>query len=186
MECVASGTPTPQITWFKKDEQVHPGARVFISEDGTFLEIRDVKESDNSLYICEARNDMGIREVSASVIVKNVSYKLPKLVYKPYNIEAFVGSTIEMPCKATGEPKPGITWQKDGSTMQRTGRFKISLNGNLYIYKVAPEDQGRYECTALNDHGRDTASGYVTVKNAQNPTGKNNKYFYFLFLLKPE
>lgn len=63
----------------------------------------------------------------------------PKLIYKPYNIEALVGSTIELPCKATGDPNPGITWQKDGSGMQRTGRFKISLTGNLYIYKVSVE-----------------------------------------------
>lgn len=171
VECVASGTPVPQITWFKKEEVIRSGSRIFLSEDGTFLEIRDAKESDSSLYICEARNEMGIREVSASVHIKNISYKPPKLIYKPYNIEAFVGSTIEMPCKAIGDPKPGITWQKDGATMQRTGRFKISLTGNLYIYKVTPEDQGRYECTALNDHGRDTASGFVTVRNAQNPSG---------------
>lgn len=173
LECVASGTPVPQITWFKRDDIIRPAPRVFISEDGTFLEIRDAKESDSSLYICEARNEMGIREVSASVNVKNLSYKPPKLIYKPYNIEAFVGSTIEMPCKAIGDPKPGITWQKDGATMQRTGRFKISLTGNLYIYKVTPEDQGRYECTALNDHGRDTASGFVTVKNVQTSSGKD-------------
>lgn len=80
-----------------------------------------------------------------------------------------------MPCRATGDPKPGITWQKDGSSMQRTGRFKVSLNGNLYIYKVGPEDQGRYECTALNDYGRDSAAGYVTVtvKKLTDPVGKN-------------
>lgn len=29
---------------------------------------------------------------------------------------------------------------------------------------MAPEDQGRYECIANNEHGRDSASGYVTVK----------------------
>lgn len=29
---------------------------------------------------------------------------------------------------------------------------------------MAPEDQGRYECLAQNEHGRDSASGYITVK----------------------
>ncbi|CAG9835601.1 unnamed protein product [Diabrotica balteata] len=174
LECVASGTPIPEITWFKNDEEVLPndaGGRVNLSEDRTLLEITNVQESDTALYVCEAWNDVGMREVSAYVRVENTSYKPAKLVYKPINIEVFVGSTIELPCKATGDPKPGITWQKDGSSMQRTGRFKVALNGNLYIYKVGPEDQGRYECTALNDYGRDSASGYVTVKKLKDPTG---------------
>ncbi|CAH2000403.1 unnamed protein product [Acanthoscelides obtectus] len=170
LECVAAGTPPPEITWFRNEVPVRNGGRIYIAPDGNLLEIRDAKESDSGTYVCEARNEMGMREVSASVTVKNLSFKPAKLVYKPYNIEAIVGSTIEMPCKATGDPRPGITWQKDGATMQRTGRFKISLSGNLYIYKVAPEDQGRYECTAINDHGRDTASGYLTIKNLQDPT----------------
>lgn len=171
LECVATGTPNPEIAWFKNDDEIRPEARVHITEDNTILVIRDAKESDSALYICEASNEMGIREVSAKVKVTNLAFRPPKLIYKPYNIEALIGSTIELPCKADGDPAPGITWQKDGATMQRTGRFKVSLTGNLHIYKVAPEDQGRYECTAINDHGRDTASGYVTVKEVSNPIG---------------
>ncbi|XP_018570500.1 peroxidasin, partial [Anoplophora glabripennis] len=171
LECVASGTPGPEIAWFKNDEELQPQGRIHITEDGSVLEIRDAKESDSALYICEASNEMGIREVSAKVKVSNLAFRPPKLIFKPYNIEALIGSTIELPCKAEGDPAPGITWQKDGATMQRTGRFKVSLSGNLHIYKVATEDQGRYECTAINDHGRDSATGYVTVKEAPDPVG---------------
>ncbi|CAG9770577.1 unnamed protein product [Ceutorhynchus assimilis] len=163
--CVASGTPVPHITWFKDDLEVLPNdERVYYNSDRTAFELKNAKESDSGLYVCEARNDLGSREVSAKVVVSKFDSKPPKLVYKPYNIEALVGSTIELPCKATGDPNPGITWQKDGARMQRTGRFKISLTGNLYIYKVAAEDQGRYECLAQNEHGRDSAFGYITVK----------------------
>ncbi|KAJ8985113.1 hypothetical protein NQ317_012763 [Molorchus minor] len=171
LECLATGNPKPEITWFKDDIEIRSEGRIRIVEDGSLLEIKDAKESDSALYICEASNELGIREVSAKVKVANVTHKPAKLVYKPYNMEALLGSTIELPCKADGDPEPGITWLKDGSSMQRTGRFKVSLSGNLYIYKVAPEDQGVYECTALNEHGRDTASGYVTVKEVKNPTG---------------
>ncbi|KAL1518075.1 hypothetical protein ABEB36_001755 [Hypothenemus hampei] len=170
--CVASGTPQPQISWFKEDLEVLPNdERVFYNNDRTVLELKQVEESDSGLYICEARNELGTREVSARVKVSKFDSRPPKLVFKPYNIEAFIGSTIELPCKATGDPNPGITWQKDGSRMQRTGRFKVSHTGNLYIYKVAPEDQGRYECSAQNIHGRDTASGYITVKLDPSVTG---------------
>ncbi|XP_030760728.1 LOW QUALITY PROTEIN: peroxidasin-like [Sitophilus oryzae] len=171
LECSASGTPTPEITWFKDDLEFFPNERVFYNGDRSRLELRHAIESDSGLYICEARNPLGTREVSARITISGFNTKPPKLVYKPYNIEALVGSTIELPCKAVGDPNPGITWQKDGARMQRTGRYKISLTGNLYIYKVAAEDQGRYECIANNDHGRDSASGYITVKDPTVSTG---------------
>ncbi|XP_076271608.1 peroxidasin isoform X2 [Rhynchophorus ferrugineus] len=172
LECTASGTPTPEITWFKDDLEVLPSdERVVYNADRTSLQITYAKEEDSGLYVCEARNPIGTREVSAKVTVSGYNTKPPRLVYKPYHIEALVGSTIELPCKAVGDPNPGITWQKDGARMQRTGRFKISLTGNLYIYKVAAEDQGRYECIAQNEHGRDSASGYITVKDPVVSTG---------------
>ncbi|XP_050301684.1 peroxidasin isoform X2 [Anthonomus grandis grandis] len=163
--CVASGTPVPQMIWYKDDLEIVPSDdRVYFNADRTTLEIINAIETDSGLYVCEAKNELGSREVSARVKVSQSDDRPPKLIYKPYNIEAFIGSTIELPCRAQGDPNPGITWQKDGARMQRTGRFKIGLTGNLYIYKVAPEDQGIYECLAQNVHGRDSATGYLTVK----------------------
>ncbi|XP_060535889.1 peroxidasin isoform X2 [Cylas formicarius] len=185
LECVASGTPEPEITWFKNDLEVLPNdERVFYNADRSVLEINRAKESDSGLYICEARNSVGTREVSAKVEIAQFDTRPPKLVYKPYNIEALIGTTIELPCKASGDPNPGITWQKDGARMQRTGRYKISLTGNLYIYKVAPEDQGRYECVAVNEHGRDSAWGYITVRgdpDQEKPGGVGDKFIKIAF-----
>lgn len=171
MECVAVGTPQPEISWFKNNIQLTNDRKTKISNDGTTLEIIDVRESDNGLYICEARNSFGYREVSGTLKVTKRKDHKPKLTFKPYDMDAIVGTTIEIPCKAEGNPSPGITWQKDGSTLQRTGRWKTSIAGNLYIYGIMPEDQGRYECSAVNEYGRDVASGYITVKEDLHPGG---------------
>ncbi|EFA01243.1 peroxidasin isoform X1 [Tribolium castaneum] len=183
LECFAVGSPPPEITWFKDDLEVRSDGRLSISPDGSSLQIHNAKETDSGLYICEARNHLGFREVSAKVKVTPLARKPPKFIYKPYNIEALVGSTIELPCKADGDPTPGIQWQKDGASLQRTGRTKVSLIGNLYIYGVVPDDQGRYECAAINDFGRSTASCYVTVKENQNPTdfGIGDKFVKIAF-----
>lgn len=164
-ECLAVGTPTPSITWFKENTPIDADNRIKLKNDGTLLEIHNVHESDESLYVCEAKNTLGSREVSANLRVTGKNHnKAPVLVYKPYNIEAVEGTTIEIPCKAEGNPTPGIQWTKEGDVLQRTGRWKVSLSGNLYIYNSNGEDQGRYECTAINEHGRVSASGYLTVK----------------------
>ncbi|KRT84503.1 peroxidase [Oryctes borbonicus] len=183
-ECVAVGTPDPNLIWFKNDVEIISDGRIKLNRDNTKLEIINVNESDEALYVCEARNSLGYREVSARLTIIENNNRRPVLVYGPYDLEALVGSTIEIPCKAEGTPTPGIQWRKDGSELQRTGRWKISINGNLYIYNLAAEDQGRYECTAINDNGRVTASGYVTVKEDPNSSGVNigDKFVKIAFL----
>ncbi|KAL3275369.1 hypothetical protein HHI36_020136 [Cryptolaemus montrouzieri] len=185
LECIAVASPPPEIIWYKDDTEVVSTDRIFIPDDGSFLEIKNTIEVDSGVYICEAKNSLGSREIGVEVKIAELKTKPPKFKYKPYNIEAFVGSTIEMPCQAEGDPSPGIQWQKDGATMQRTGRAKTSLSGSLYIRNVGIEDQGRYECIAINEHGRNTASGYLTVK--EDPTairigGIGDQYVKIAFL----
>lgn len=171
LECVAVGSPSPKIHWFHNDTAIKSDHKYKISTDGTLLEIKDVSVSDNGLYVCEARNSLGYRETSANLKVIIQDKKPPTFIYKPYDIKAILGSTIELPCKGEGSPTPGLQWRKDGSELLRTGRTKISVTGNLYIIGITAEDQGRYECTAINEYGRATASGYVTIKEEKHPAG---------------
>ncbi|XP_017777040.1 PREDICTED: peroxidasin [Nicrophorus vespilloides] len=184
-ECDAVGTPMPEISWYMKNTKIKSQGRHTLRDENRILEIRDVKESDGIMYTCRAKNEMGKRSADVHLSIKSADLKAPNLIYKPYNIEALVGSTIEIPCKGAGNPTPGIDWKKDGSTLQRTGRWRISLSGNLYIYSVASEDQGRYECTAINEYGSATASGYVSVKEDPhnlNLAGAGDKFVKVAFL----
>ncbi|KAK9877952.1 hypothetical protein WA026_020172 [Henosepilachna vigintioctopunctata] len=185
LECFAAGLPKPQISWYKDNIQIQSSSRVSLSEDGTILSIGNVNKGDSGMYICRARNSFGSIEVAAEIEVQDLKSKRPTFRFQPYNIEAFVGSTIEIPCQAEGHPSPGIQWQKDGATIQRTGRARTSLTGSIYIHNVQIEDQGRYECIAINDFGRNTASGYLTVK--EDPTvinigGIGDQYVKISFL----
>ena len=36
----------------------------------------------------------------------------------PHQMEATMGSTVQLPCKAEGTPVPSITWEKDGAAMR--------------------------------------------------------------------
>lgn len=171
LECVAVGTPVPQISWFRNNNRLRPAERTSISFDGTVLEIKNAIASDAGLYVCEARNELGYREASANVVIETVVKNPPTLIYKPYDIRAILGSTIELPCKGEGTPTPGLQWRKDGSELARTGRIRTSVTGNLYIVGITLEDAGRYECIAINEYGRASASGYVTIKEEIHPAG---------------
>lgn len=161
VKCSIHGHPTPIVTWFKDGSILRTSAKTAIN--GNHVLLKDLDESNFGTYLCRAENSEGFIELSTDVKVKKYSNIPPVLVYKPYDMEAFLGSKIEMPCKSEGSPTPKILWKKDGSNLFKTERHKISQGGSLYIDKIIQDDSGRYECTAVNEYGRATASGFVTI-----------------------
>lgn len=57
LECVASGTPTPQVTWAKDGRELSPqnNTRFLLSN----LLIDAVSDGDSGTYACHAHNGMG-------------------------------------------------------------------------------------------------------------------------------
>ena len=55
-----------------------------------------------------------------------------------------IGQTLELNCKATGEPAPSYRWRKNGALLPG------SNTENLRIEKVTTNDSGNYTCEAYN------------------------------------
>ena len=73
-----------------------------------------------------------------------------------------IGSSVEFPCHAKGQPLPKIKWKKDGILMSsESDHHRVSSNGDLYMFNILPADDGLYECIAENDIG--TASVAVRL-----------------------
>lgn len=55
------------------------------------------------------------------------------------------GETAVIECQATGSPKPGLSWTKDGGPLEATERhFFTADNQLLIIMKVKSTDAGMY------------------------------------------
>ena len=68
---------------------------------------------------------------------------------------------VTIPCNATGQPQPSITWSKAfGSLPKNKAAVK---NGALTIYHVAKNDGGIYMCKAENIIGRATDTVQLVV-----------------------
>ncbi|KAI4877580.1 hypothetical protein NFI96_011420 [Prochilodus magdalenae] len=67
-----------------------------------------------------------------------------------------------LPCEATGNPEPAISWKRfsssTGSTLTikgKMGKFEVFRNGTLLIQNAIVKDRGQYLCLAENDYGSD-------------------------------
>ncbi|XP_029139698.1 matrix-remodeling-associated protein 5 [Protobothrops mucrosquamatus] len=93
----------------------------------------------------------------------------PKIITKMSNsLSALVESDVAIPCDATGEPKPLLSWTKisTGATMiaqTKMQRFDVLKNGTFLIHSVQLQDHGQYLCVAENSHGTDKMIVLLTV-----------------------
>lgn len=65
------------------------------------------------MYTCLAQNTIGSVERNLELRVKNQGSRLPRIIIKPFDIDVPQFSSVEIPCKADGEPKPHILWLKN-------------------------------------------------------------------------
>ncbi|KAL5280951.1 PXDN family protein [Megaselia abdita] len=177
LECDADGDPIPTLSWKINGKEITGTSsttggpvvvtnRISLHNENTELEIENVTVADSGQYTCVAKNSKGRREVTAEITVENPQGP-PRLQFEPYNMDAFTGTTIELPCKAEGDAPPQVKWRKDGRLIpaDSTVKYKISSSGSLYVQNITTADAGRYECSIFNEFGRTTASGFVTVKS---------------------
>lgn len=68
MKCYASGSPKPQIVWYKRSLEItEEDTGVQTTEDGTII-IDSVKDTDHGPYTCKAINPAG--EASQDILLK--------------------------------------------------------------------------------------------------------------------
>ncbi|XP_055915269.1 peroxidasin [Eupeodes corollae] len=163
LECDAEGNPLPAISWKFNGTAISSDNRITLDNENTELTIKDAKDSDSGTYTCIAKNENGQSKSEAVIFVES-DHSPPSLLFSPYDLEAYSGTTIELPCKGDDEFVK-IRWQKDGREVFNNERFQISTSGSLYIKNATLSDTGRYECSIKNEHGRATASGLVTIKS---------------------
>ncbi|KAG8038033.1 hypothetical protein G9C98_006358 [Cotesia typhae] len=164
--CKADSQMPVTLEWWKDGQRIYSdNQRIYLQDQSSILRILSATPRDSARYVCQARNANGFAEVSADLRVLEKNSSPPKLIYEPpKNLDSEVGATVEIPCRAAGEPKPVIQWKKDGSALEpRVSSIKISRGGSLYIQNISLADSGRYECTAVNNNGRVTAQCLLQV-----------------------
>ncbi|XP_044852732.1 protein turtle homolog B isoform X1 [Mauremys mutica] len=70
----------------------------------------------------------------------------------PQYVEAKEGSSVTLTCMAFGNPKPVVTWLREGDLLGASGKYQVS-DGSLTVMSVSREDRGAYTCRAYSIQG---------------------------------
>ncbi|KAM7412990.1 hypothetical protein PAMA_020396 [Pampus argenteus] len=181
LNCSATGDPKPTVIWRLPSKAVvdqwhRMGSRIQVLDNGTLI-INTVIEKDAGDYLCVARSKIGddlqLMKVRVSMKPAKIESKLYGKKQVPY------GNDLKVDCKASGAPKPEISWglpdgtvvnsalQADASSGRgRARRYTLFDNGTLYLNQVGMSEEGDYTCYAENQMGKDEMHVHITVVTA--------------------
>nr|XP_057935061.1 immunoglobulin superfamily member 10 isoform X2 [Doryrhamphus excisus] len=193
LDCSAKGDPKPRIMWRLPSETVvdqwqRMGSRVQVLENGTLI-INSVIDKDAGDYHCVANSATGddrqLLRVKVSMKPAKIEHKLSSGKKK-----VFYGNDLKVDCKASGAPKPEISWGlPDGTLVNsalqadsfsgggRVRRYTLFDNGTLYLNEVSMSEEGDYTCIAENQGGKDEMHVHITVVTAAPKIRQDSKAF---------
>lgn len=149
IRCRAVGNPSPEVSWTKNDQPVASDSRYVISPDK--VSISEVVEDDKGTYNVEAF--VPVTGQNKYVYIEVAVQIPPKIVDIPKEMRVIENERYEIQCKATGFPKPIITWlDPEYRDLSQVPGFTVNPDdGTLIIEKVEHRHSGNYTCKAEND-----------------------------------
>ncbi|XP_046614410.1 neural/ectodermal development factor IMP-L2 [Neodiprion virginianus] len=191
LECEAIGSPAPQIYWLRGTEPLRQLDEVVgnsVADINTTPSIwGGIARTRSRLVIdCASPRDQGIIHCAAVAGSRIVLSKPTMLIidelskgngsscgaetkprvtlYSPVMLAA-IGSTVTLPCRANGRPRPPRTLWLDNDdrpiTSSSNPRFKVLGTGELVIFPLNWDDMGGYTCIAQSDRDEDAASTFL-------------------------
>ncbi|XP_072154594.1 protein turtle isoform X4 [Bemisia tabaci] len=166
LNCVAEGTPTPEILWYKDDNPIESSSTTGVFNDGTELRISNIRHEDIGDYTCIARNGEGQTSHTARVIIAGGAV----IMVPPTNQTKLEGEKVQFLCEAKALPgNVTVHWTREGIPVWEVAALETRVtqkkDGSLVINPVSADDSGQYQCQVSNGIGEpQIASAYLSVE----------------------
>ncbi|KAI1891598.1 hypothetical protein AGOR_G00145430 [Albula goreensis] len=170
MLCAASGTPDPEITWFKDFLPIDPNAsngRIKQLRSGA-LQIENSEETDQGKYECVASNIEGVRYSSPANLYVRVRRVPPRFSILPTNHEIMPGGSVNITCVAVGSPMPYVKWMLNSEDLTPEDEMPVGRN---VLELTSVHESANYTCVAMSSLGIIEAVAQIIVKSLPKPPG---------------
>ncbi|KAL3121108.1 hypothetical protein niasHT_005368 [Heterodera trifolii] len=177
LECVVKGWPTPEVKWYKDDDEIRPedvNFRSIQSPDGTcHLTLPAARITDAGVFRCSATNPSGTAHTEAPLrVLLEEEAPIPAEVAPEFlqglkPVQATEGDEVMFECKVSGVPQPQVKWYKDDVPLGPADAVKFEAlpdgTQRLIIPKSRMDDQGNYCCEAINPAGTATTKAPLRI-----------------------
>ena len=172
ISCTALGSPEPHMEWVRligastsREAKLYQSSNVSVSKEPV-LNLAHVGLEDEGLYRCVAENRFGKDEHDIRIAVTGL---MPPRISNRYpHVVAVEGSSSQLSCVLVyGNPKPAISWYKDGERLEETEEIRFESVDNLHLLRfktVSFNDLGEYICEARNIGGMSRTSITLEVQ----------------------
>ncbi|XP_059491072.1 basement membrane-specific heparan sulfate proteoglycan core protein isoform X8 [Neocloeon triangulifer] len=156
LRCIATGNPTPIVTWSKVNDDFGRNVQV----TGNILRITSALFTDRGVYACKASNSGGDAQTYSIIEVEVREAPLVE-IYPKTDQTVLEGGSALIQCRiAGGIPTPTLTWKRaDGKPL--SSKIKELQSGVLSFNEVSKNEAGQYQCILENSVG--TVSAMVSV-----------------------
>jgi len=181
LQCKATGTPSPRVSWRFIMPQVDE-----VRATGDFYLIPKTTRNNGGRYVCTADN--GVGNTITHEVLLTVNYEAEMINDEGTQGEVRVqqGKRTSFECKGRGQPAPNFKWTlPNGKTISKDGKDRfatVKRNGQqttstLHINNVSKQDFGKFVCTVYNHVGNDSRKLFLREIPAESTRFPPRKYF---------
>ncbi|GBL76498.1 Down syndrome cell adhesion molecule-like protein 1 [Araneus ventricosus] len=165
IHCMASGLPKPNIIWYKYNNPDGPfpneNKSKIVTANNSTLSIPKAEITHGGKYECLADNGLGspLRKLITIEVFVPARFEEKFAV-----VNAKKGDSARLKCEALGDQPLAVTWQRDETTISKSGddRYEIfetlapkGVVSELIIRTTDRDDGALYSCVAENEFGND-------------------------------
>uniref|UniRef100_A0A3B3I1J5 Ig-like domain-containing protein n=1 Tax=Oryzias latipes TaxID=8090 RepID=A0A3B3I1J5_ORYLA len=180
-EAQVSGSPVPEVSWFRDGQVLSaaalPGVQISFSDGRAVLRIPAVTAAHSGRFSIRATNGAG-QATSTAELQVTAETAPPNFLQRLQSSTVRQGSQVRLDVRVTGIPTPVVKFYREGAEIQSSADFQILQNGDVYSLLIAeafPEDSGTYSVTATNSSGRATSTAELLVQSEETVPSKKTK-----------
>ncbi|XP_050533162.1 basement membrane-specific heparan sulfate proteoglycan core protein-like isoform X14 [Daktulosphaira vitifoliae] len=176
LECLATGSPPPSVTWTKLDPVTFsaPRSSVPIQVNNAVYEIKSAQLSDSGIYSCIAQNNAGTTEERLQLTISEdyngitegngpkgpdrgdippiEDPSIPPYTKPDEDLVYVVGTRAVLTCNAgTSRDRITLTWERDDGVPLPEEHDRY--DNILVLRNVQKSDQGQYNCIGIATGG---------------------------------